>query len=212
MSGGGGLDVLVRLHGLIEAEEGPLAEALAHPPDAFSECDVFAGPVAQGARTSARSDDYALLIESIFEGYLLHYANGRILESPDQDLRLIAGDFLYAFGLARLAQIGDLEAVAELAELISLCAQAHAVEADCGGHGAPWRLTAGLWALSVLAVAHGRWSEQEQARSAARAQAPHVAEHLISTALARAQAVGGGVQLERALIAFEDAVEGCSST
>ena len=41
------------------------------------------------------------------------------------DLRLLAGDALYALGLERLAQDGDLEAVAELADLISDCAQAH---------------------------------------------------------------------------------------
>jgi hypothetical protein len=44
----------------------------------------------------------------------------------DPDLRLLAGDALYALGLDRLAQTGDLAAVAELADLISLCAQAEA--------------------------------------------------------------------------------------
>ena len=44
----------------------------------------------------------------------------------DDDLRLLAGDALYALGLTRLAETGDLEAVAELADLISLCAQAQA--------------------------------------------------------------------------------------
>ena len=44
----------------------------------------------------------------------------------DDDLRLLAGDALYALGLARLAEAGDLEAVAELSDLISLTAQAQA--------------------------------------------------------------------------------------
>ncbi len=44
----------------------------------------------------------------------------------DDDLRLLAGDALYALGLSRLAERGDLEAVAELAELISNCARAEA--------------------------------------------------------------------------------------
>jgi hypothetical protein len=44
----------------------------------------------------------------------------------DEDLRLLAGDALYALGLSRLADTGDLEAVAELSDLISLTAQAHA--------------------------------------------------------------------------------------
>jgi hypothetical protein len=44
----------------------------------------------------------------------------------DPDLRLLAGDALYALGLARLAELGDLPAVAELSDLISRSAQAHA--------------------------------------------------------------------------------------
>ena len=44
----------------------------------------------------------------------------------DPDLRLLAGDALYALGLARLAEGGDLAAVAELSDLISRSAQAQA--------------------------------------------------------------------------------------
>ena len=44
----------------------------------------------------------------------------------DADLRLLAGDALYALGLARLAESGDLEAVAILSDLISASAQAQA--------------------------------------------------------------------------------------
>jgi hypothetical protein len=44
----------------------------------------------------------------------------------DRDLRLLAGDALYALGLERLAQSGDLPAVAALADLISGCARAEA--------------------------------------------------------------------------------------
>ena len=44
----------------------------------------------------------------------------------EPDLALLAGDRLYALGLARLAQLGDVEAVSELADVIALCAQARA--------------------------------------------------------------------------------------
>jgi hypothetical protein len=44
----------------------------------------------------------------------------------DEDLALLAGDSLYALGLARLAERADLEAVAMLADLITECAKAHA--------------------------------------------------------------------------------------
>ena len=43
-----------------------------------------------------------------------------------QYLVVAAGDSLYALGLARLAEEGDLEAVAMLADLITDCAKAHA--------------------------------------------------------------------------------------
>jgi hypothetical protein len=44
----------------------------------------------------------------------------------DADLRLLAGDALYALGLSRVAHRGDLEAVAELSDLITAAARAHA--------------------------------------------------------------------------------------
>ena len=53
-------------------------------------------------------------------------ASSRLFAGMDADLRLLAGDALYALGLARLAELGDLPAVAELSDLISRSAQAHA--------------------------------------------------------------------------------------
>ena len=70
--------------------------------------------------------DRLFVLEAVYEGYLLHYAQPRLFEGMDPDLRLLAGDALYALGLARLAESGDLPAVAELSDLISRSAQAHA--------------------------------------------------------------------------------------
>lgn len=70
--------------------------------------------------------DRAFVLEAVYEGYLLHYGRPRAFAGMDPDLRLLAGDSLYALGLGRLAERGDLEAVAELADLISLCAWAEA--------------------------------------------------------------------------------------
>jgi hypothetical protein len=64
--------------------------------------------------------------EAVYQGYLLHYADGSRLAAGDEDLKLLAGDAFYALGLARLAESGDLPAVAELADLITGCARAHA--------------------------------------------------------------------------------------
>ncbi|HYH59984.1 MAG TPA: hypothetical protein VD790_12310 [Thermoleophilaceae bacterium] len=75
---------------------------------------------------SAADDSRAYVLEAVYEAYLLHYGEPRGFTGMDPDLRLLAGDALYAQGLARLAELRDLEAVAELADLISLCAWAEA--------------------------------------------------------------------------------------
>ena len=68
----------------------------------------------------------AFTLEAVYEGYLLHYGRPRAFATGDADLSLLAGDAMYALGLRRLAEEGDVEAVAELADLISLCARAEA--------------------------------------------------------------------------------------
>ena len=66
------------------------------------------------------------MVEAVREGYLLHYGEPRLIAGHDADLGLLAGDYLYALGLDRLAALGDTEAVAVLSELIARCAQLHA--------------------------------------------------------------------------------------
>ena len=66
------------------------------------------------------------VLEAVYEGYLMHYGESRAFRGMDADLRLLAGDALYALGLSRLAETGDLEAVAILSDLISGSAQAQA--------------------------------------------------------------------------------------
>lgn len=66
----------------------------------------------------------AFVMEAVYEGFLMHYREPRAFAGLDPDLRLLAGDALYALGLSRLAEEGDLHAVAELSDLISRCAQA----------------------------------------------------------------------------------------
>ena len=87
--------------------------ALSNPPDGR-----FEGLDGEPARR--------FVLEAVYEGYLLHYARSRVFDIADEDLRLLAGDALYALGLSRLAEAGDLEAVAELCDLISRSAQVHA--------------------------------------------------------------------------------------
>jgi hypothetical protein len=86
----------------------------------------------------AGGGEYALLVEAVHEGYLLHYEQPRLLAGHDPDLALLAGDYLYALGLDRLAALGDTRAVAILADLISECARLQA-EGDAGSIPDLWR-------------------------------------------------------------------------
>jgi hypothetical protein len=83
---------------------------------------------------------YALGLETIYEGYLLHYGRPRLFAPADADTALLLGDYLYAHGLVRVAEAGTVEAVADLAALISLCAR---LRADgLPGDGEAWAATA----------------------------------------------------------------------
>ena len=84
--------------------------------------------------------EHGLGLETIYEGYLVHYGRPRLFALPDEDTALLLGDYLYAHGLVHVADSGDVEAVADLAELISLCAQARA--AGTNGDGVVWAATA----------------------------------------------------------------------
>jgi hypothetical protein len=77
---------------------------------------------------STGDDTRAFVLEAVYEAYLLHYGEPRAFVGMDPDLRLLAGDALYAQALERLAELGDMEAVGELADLISLCAWAEAAD------------------------------------------------------------------------------------
>jgi len=90
------------------------------------------------------SGPYATVLAAIREGYEQHYGEGRVLRTEDRDLALLAGDRLYALGLALLADQGDVRAVAVLAELISECASAHAEDQPARADAAWDRATAAL--------------------------------------------------------------------
>jgi hypothetical protein len=81
-------------------------------------------------------------VETIYEGYLVHYGRPRLFAPADEDTALLLGDYLYAHGLVRIAETGNVAAVADLAALISLCAQARADGTN--GDAAAWVATAAL--------------------------------------------------------------------
>ncbi len=129
---------------------------------------------AAGPRAAGHEAEYELLLEMIFEGALLHYGTPRVLALDDPDLALLLGDQLYAMGLSRLAALGDLDAIAELADLISLVAQA-AAAADQG-------LTEAIWRAGAVAIGWGSTTALEQAKAFVRAEDPSAAERLRSAA------------------------------
>ena len=95
---------------------------------------------------------FSLGLETIYEGYLVHYGRPRLFAPADEDTALLLGDYLYAHGLVRIAGFGDVDAVADLSELISLCAQLRAENRD--GDGPLWAATAALLGERSLDAAH----------------------------------------------------------
>ena len=100
-----------------------LADVIQAADPAFAQ---YATPEPGPARFGAVPGTRGFVLEAVYEGYLMHYGEPRAFTGMDDDLRLLAGDALYALGLSRLAEAGDLEAVAALSDLISRSAQAHA--------------------------------------------------------------------------------------
>ena len=118
-----------------------IAEAAARESALWEEALLPAGERRRSPVFSPLADErFALGIETIYEGYLTHYGRSRLFRPPDPDAALLLGDYLYAHGLVRIADVGDVDAVRELAELISRCAYLRADELD--GDGEAWAETA----------------------------------------------------------------------
>lgn len=127
----------------LRAEDTPIATHVVDPvePPALGEL------AASGPGAAAAPAEYALVVEAVREGYLLHYEEPRLLAGHDADLALLAGDYLYALGLDRLATLGDTRAVTILSDLISECARLHA-------EGDPTPIP-GLWREIAQQIARG---------------------------------------------------------
>jgi hypothetical protein len=125
----------------LRAEDTPISPHVVDPPSA-PKLGLLA---AAGSRSAGNPAEYALVIEAVHEGYLLHYGEPRLLAGHDPDLALLAGDYLYALGLDRLAKLGDELAVAVLGDLISRCAQ---LQTEGGASQIP-----GLWEDAAREIA-----------------------------------------------------------
>lgn len=160
---------LRRLAELVRAEGGILAE-LALP--SFREPADRPGRIAAaGPRAAGREEEYELFIETIYEGFLLHYATPRLLSSAATPaVKVLAGDRLYALGLARLVALGDVEAVREMADVLTIGAQAQAV----GNR----ELAEAAWWAGAQAIGWGSSEAHRHAKTLALAGSPGAAEAL----------------------------------
>jgi hypothetical protein len=178
---------LERLRALLRREGGLMATLVAPEPDPLAaaklaEAEQHAPPsespasiAASGPRTLARREEYELLVEAIYEGYLLHYGAPRIVHVPEDDLKLLAGDRLYAIGLARLVALGDTPAVAELADTITLSALAQ-------GAGSA-ELAQAVWTAGARAVGWGPSPDHIRAKELVLAGAPEAIEAMRTSAM-----------------------------
>jgi hypothetical protein len=149
---------------------------------------------ASGPRAEEAPEEYRLLMEAIREGYLLHYEQPRLIDGADADLRLLAGDYLYALGLERLAARGDMDAVSELADLISLSAQVHVENGD----GTASESARALWLAATVAVGAGSSPGHERAKDLLRTGDAGAAGALVAAATETAAGSGMGDALARA--------------
>ena len=136
--------------------------------EAASESSLWAGALRPAGEREAApvfsplaDEHHALGLETIYEGYLLHYGRPRLFAPADDDTALLLGDYLYAHGLVRIAALGDVRVVLDLAELISLCSQLRAEPAAPGGADAE------AWAATAAALGHAN-GRLEAARAALR--------------------------------------------
>ena len=197
MTGPAPAAALEELAGSLRAEDSVISPYVTAPGTAAPGLGLL---VAAGPRAAAAPGEYALVIEAVREGYLLHYAEGRVVRGADADLTLLAGDYLYALGLSRLATLGDLEAVRELSDLISLSAQVH----DGAREDARAKREAGaLWLASTVAIAVGPAVAHERAKASLRAENEDATAELC--AAARSAAAAGG--LEEGLGEAADAID-----
>jgi len=166
------------LHEALTLEGGTVADVLEVPAPGGERLGR-PGPAqlaARGPRARGREREYELLLEMILEGYRLHYDQPLVVDTDDVDLALLLGDQLYALGLSRLAALGDLDAVAELADVISLAAQAHTASDRA--------LAQAVWEAGATSVGWGSSEAHAAAKARARAHDPGAVDALRAAACA----------------------------
>ena len=176
MSVDGNARGLARLAELLREQGGLMATLVAAdiPESSLDDSPDPAQRAGAGPRAGHAREEYELLMEAIYEGYLLHYGAGRVVCAAEADLGLLAGDRLYALGLARLVALGDTEAVAELADTITLAALAQAAEEP--------ELAQAVWEAGARAVGWGASAAHTHAKRLAFVRSPEAIEAMRTSA------------------------------
>lgn len=186
-------DALWTIAAQLREEGSVIADRVVDPGESEPALGLLA---AAGSRTTANGGEYAVVVEAIHEGYLLHYDTPRLIAEADAELALLAGDYLYALGLERLAALRDLEAVRELSDLISLCAQLHVEGRQAG-------VAEALWLGCVVAIACGASPAHEGAKLALREGDRDGAEKVLEAARDAAAVAGATGALDAASEAID---------
>lgn len=173
-------DPIARLRAAVRESGSPLADSLGDAPTAGADRDDPARTAAAGPRVASRRAEVELAVTAVHEGYRLHYGRPRALAIDDPDLALLAGDRLYALGLDRLADLGDLVAIGELADVIALSAQAHAQGEE--------QLADATWEAGAAVIGWGADARIAAAKDRARAGE----DGAVASLRAAAAAIGEG--------------------
>lgn len=134
--------------------------------------DPIAELAASGPRAAGHAGAVRDALTAVRDGADRHY--GAPAAGTEADLALLEGDARYAEGLSILAATGDLVAIAELAEVISLTAAAHAA-------GDP-ALAEAAWEAGAAGIGWGPSPELTGARARARGGESGAAEALRTAA------------------------------
>ena len=114
------------------------------PPPDF---ELVYAPLFSALAPEASDTTYPLALEFVYEGYLSHYRDPRLLTADTAlSTRLLAGDHFDASGLRLVARGGDLDAVKLLTKLMASCSWLRAEHR-------PYAYDDDLWALCVAGIA-----------------------------------------------------------
>jgi hypothetical protein len=175
------------------ASEGPPLSVVREQPEGGPAFGLLA---AAGPRTASCGGVYAFVVESVREGYLCHYETSRVLDEPDPDLALLAGDLFYAIGISALAELGDNESVRLLSDLIVVSAELRA-----SGRAAHAEV---FWMARILALTVGSVAQYPALAAALQADEAGSCEALErwTDGVAEANGIGRNIDEVRHLLHF----------